>query len=93
MKILVSSKTLSIKLSEFNFESDYITAIRGESGYICLDSTKKTIEVMCEILKFSPRIKQENRRWDWVKQLVSNVDEQPIVLDITENAVIIIFQY
>ena len=93
MKILISSKYLATKLAEFDFETDTILAIRGEGSNLYLDGNKKTVEIWCDILEFNPRIKQENRRWDWVKKLVDSVDEQPITLQITENIINVIFQY
>ena len=93
MKILLSSTTLANKLKEFDFKSDSIWAVRCEDGKMYLDSNVKTVVISCEILEFKARIKQDNRRWDFIKDLVTNVNEQPIVLNITEDLVNVIFSY
>ena len=93
MKILISSKQLAVDLAKIDFENETVIQVRGEGSNLVINTDKQTIETWCEMLRFEPRVKLENRRWDWVKSLVSNVEEQPIVLDIHENVVNVIFQY
>lgn len=93
MKILISSKVLSDNLDKINFEDEYVIQVRGEGSKFIINTNSQTIEICCEILRFSPRVKQNNRRWDWVANLVDKVDEQPIVLDIYENVINVVFQY
>ena len=93
MKIIVSSKQLAVKLNEFDFENDSIQAVRAENSNLYLDSQKKTVEIWCEIYEFRARIIQENVRWDWIRNLVNKVDEQPVVLKISMNLVNVIFHY
>ncbi len=93
MKIIVSSKQLAVQLNEFDFKNDSIQAVRAENSKLFLDSQKKTVEIWCEISEFRARIVQESVKWDYIKNLVNQVDEQPIVLEITKNFVSVIFQY
>jgi len=93
MKILISSKQLAIDLAKIDFDNETVMQVRGEGSNLVINTDKQTIEIWCEMLQFEPRVKQENRRWDWVKSLVSRVEEQPIVLDIHENVVNVIFKY
>ena len=93
MKIIVSSKQLAVKLNEFDFENDSIQAVRAEKSNLYLDSQKKTVEIWCEITEFRARVVQEGVRWDWLKNLVNKVDEQPVVLEITKDCVKVIFHY
>ena len=32
-------------------------------------------------------------RWDWVEQLLSKIEEQPVVLEISQKSVKVIFEY
>lgn len=48
---------------------------------------------MDKIIEFEPIIIQENRRWDWVKNTMEGVSEQPVVLFIFENNITVIFNY
>ena len=93
MKVLLSSKLLASELAKIDFENEQVFQVRGEGSNLIINTDKQTLELWVEMLKFEPRVKQENRRWDWVKKLVSCADEQPIVLDIHENVVNVIFQY
>ena len=93
MRILISSKQLATELNKINFEEEDVFQVRGEGSDLIICTNKQNIEIQCEILEFEPRILQEDRRWDWVKNLVNAIDEQPIVLDIHENAINVIFHY
>lgn len=94
MNILISSKYLSSVLKKINFNEDNVQYILGGSYEISFVTTVKTIDVSCIIISdFTPRIKQAERRWDWIKKLVSNVNDQPIVLNISENNVKVSFDY
>lgn len=93
MKVLLSSKLLASELAKIDFENEQVFQVRGEGSNLIINTDKQTLELSVEMLQFEPRVKQENKRWDWVKKLVSCADEQPIVLDIHENVVNVIFQY
>ena len=80
MKILVSSTRLFDVLSEFDFKSDSIKQVRAENGCIYLDSNTKTINLYCDIFNFKARVDQNGRRWDWIKKIVSKMEDQPIVV-------------
>ena len=92
MKILISSKHLASQLNKIDFDLDCVVQVGGIKNFE-INTNKQTIKIPCEILIPSIYIKQDNRRWDWVKSLLNKVDEQPIVLQITENIVNVIFQY
>lgn len=48
-----------------------------------------------ELDKFYGKAKmcQDNRRWDWLKKLVNQVEDQPLVLDLSDYSLEAIFQY
>lgn len=95
IKILISAKYLAKKLNDIDFETEYVTEVAlGSKQNLIIKTTKKILDIPVEVLEFSAfGLRQENRRWDWVKKLVSQVDEQPIVLQITEGMAEIKFQY
>jgi len=93
MKIIVSTKQLAAKLNEFDFENDLIQAVRGENSNLYLDSQQKTVEIWCEIIQFKARVEQGGARWDWLRDLMNNVDEQPVMVIFTNNHIQVIFNY
>jgi hypothetical protein len=94
MKILVSSKGLAFALKQVQFKNgEYIKSAALKGTDLILSTENKDISIMVEPLIYSNFCPQLERRWDWVKDLVSKVDEQPIVLNITEGGVEVIFQY
>lgn len=93
MKILISSKQLAAELVKIDFGNETVMQVRGEGSNLVINTDKQTIEMWCEMLQFEPRVRQENVRWDWVKRLVNVVEDQPIVLDIRENIVSVIFHF
>lgn len=94
MKTVVSSKQLATNLSLIDFDSDHVVEVGADENELIIDTAEgTTVRIGCEISQRTLIIKQENRRWDWVKRLVDNVEEQPIVLDISENVVNVLFQY
>lgn len=93
MKVIVSSKNLYKRLSEIDFNKESIYNVVLEDNVLRINANTKSVEIYCEIVTFKASIKQENRRWDWVKELCSKVEEQPITLHISENVVNVIFQY
>ena len=99
MKILVSSKALAKKLSEIDFDNDRVyNVVLNSIGNttICelsVNTNTKTVKVMVEVIVFQAAVKQDSRRWDWVKDLLTKIDEQPIVLEIKESVINVILQY
>ena len=93
MKILISSKKLATGLKDIDFSSEAVFQVRGESSKIIISTEKQSVEIDCDILQFNPRIRQVGRRWDWVRNLVNSVEEQPLTLEIKESVVNVIFQY
>ncbi len=95
MKILVSSKHLYEKLSEIDFYSDKVVSASVSERVFTITTSTKQIYLHSEPIAFvrDKYIRQESRRWDFVKKLVDSVGEQPIVLEIYEGVTNVIFQY
>lgn len=93
MKIVISSKHLSLQLKLIDFDKDSIESIHIKREAIWLRSEHKSIELRGKCYFRQEKIVQEDSRWDWVKKLVDEVEEQPIVLDVRKNKVSVIFDY
>lgn len=102
MKILISSKYLAAELNKLGVNDFYIhrvslhgselkliTLVYDDEGYPQTNSITLIVHNASE----SGTIIQDNRQWSWVRKLVNQVDEQPLILEITEHAVNVIFQY
>lgn len=103
MKILISSKQLASDLNQINFQNDTVIGaytmsnILNKSTFLVLITHHGHIMIGCQILQSSYGsdniLYQTDRRWDWVKKLVDAVKDQPIVLDIKETSVNVMFSY
>jgi len=93
MKILLSSKLLASKLKEIDFEKERIERVVLNDGELTLIAQTTSVKFHVHILEFKSSVRQDSVMWDWVRSLVDSVDDQPIVLQIFENSVNVIFQY
>ena len=93
MKILISSKVLANTLNQFDLKNESIEYIVLDRNNIYFHGVFKVVKSECEIIVFTGLAKQDGRRWDWVKELLNKVDEQPIVLVISEQKIDVIFQF
>jgi hypothetical protein len=94
MKILLSSKSLAICLNKLDLELSPMVRIVTDGDTLTFITGSQSSDLFgIHICGWVPMIKQHDRRWDWIKELVQKVSEQPIVLDIREEKVDVIFQY
>jgi hypothetical protein len=101
MKLLISTKVLHNGLDSFGEgirTIDQAVIDQRPSGVfyfvLCSATPFHRYDFECESLdKQCQQIYMEGRRWDWVLDLMGNVDEQPVVLDIHPKCVNVIFQY
>jgi hypothetical protein len=97
MKVLVSSKVLAEKLKPINFDIQDVrhVGLTMHTGFVAelFLIADKSICIEVHVIEYGEAVKQTSRRWDWVRELVSSVQDQPIVLHITEHCVNVIFQY
>ena len=99
MKILVSSKALANKLSRIDFANDSVFNVvlnpvgNTTSCELSINTNTQSIKIVVESIKFQAAVNQEHRNWKWVMKLLSSVEEQPVVLEISEHVVNVIFQY
>jgi hypothetical protein len=93
MKIVISSKYLASNLSLIDFEKETVQNLVLLSCNLTLNTEHQSITMSVETSGYNCTMNQHDRRWDWVKKLVIKVEEQPIVLEITENILNVVFQY
>jgi len=94
MKIILSAKYLAQQLSKFNFDLEDIHTAQYKDNLLYLVNRTKTIEINCEILVGDESIiGQHGARWDAVKNLVNQIDEQPIIIHLRNDNCEIILQY
>jgi hypothetical protein len=98
-RFLCSSIHLANKLREIQFEdgeSVLFVSKKISEDVLLIETDCRDINVF---VSFSPfvesgiKINQTDRRWDWVKDLLCKVDDQPILIEINEQIVNVIFQY
>lgn len=101
MKFLVSSKVMGSTLNGIDLETNCISRVLIDKDKVTFFiGTDNVAEIWIEpvvgdrkLFEQPVLIEQDNRRWDWVKQLMNRVPDQPIVMEISERIVNIIFQY
>ena len=103
MKILVSSNALAKKLSEINFDNDSVCDVTinpdkrivgvSTSCELSINTNKQSVKIMVECLEFKALVKQGNREWRYIKDLLSDVPDQPVILLIYKGCTSVMFQY
>jgi hypothetical protein len=94
MKIIVSSKHLQEQLSKIDFDMEDIKGITFVKGGFNFSTMNSYGFVRGEIqYNYRSEMRQELNRWDLILKLVSQIDDQPITLDIHEFKVEVIFNF
>jgi hypothetical protein len=95
MKILVSSKSLYAALKRIDFdggeEVQFISLT--EDRKLMINTNIRTIELPVEILSYASAVSQSDVRWDWLRETLRRIEEQPVIVEIKRNIVNLIFQY
>ncbi len=93
MKILVSSRCLATCMGKIDFEGgEYITSIKLNNDELIFFTENKSVSLIVFVI-ISGDVSVRCHRWDWVKRLVTKIEEQPILLDINNDFCNVIFQY
>jgi hypothetical protein len=94
MKILISSKELASNLNKIHFGKDRVKAVGAIANHFIIKTQEKTFDILLNnVIETGKMTDQSRCRWDWIRDLVNKVSEQPIVLEITKNRVDVIFQF
>ena len=98
MKIIISSNRLRNELSKIDFGCDNVINVSSKNNllterYIRLNTLHQSIIIFCKIDLVNEEFDQKDARWDWVDRLVNQIDDQPIVLDISNNNIRVSVNY
>ena len=92
IRIIVSSKHLANQLNELNTDEIYRVDVDGDNC-IAISTATQSVDIHCVVDSIDKRLYPEGRRWDWLRKLVNQVDEQPIILEISEVSLKVYFVY
>lgn len=94
MNFLVSSKSLAVGLNKIALNNgDFITGMAANGKEIIFYSKETSVSIMVEPLENDKMWPVRDHRWDWVRDLMNSVSEQPVVITITPLNVNVTFQY
>ena len=94
MTFMVSSTSMAACLNNFHFEDgDFITNIAENGNEIIFYGKTTSASVIVEPMENDRLWPMQDHRWDWVKELLNLVSEQPVIITITPINVNVIFQY
>jgi hypothetical protein len=93
MKIVISSKELASKLNEIDFEEEYVIRVNSEMNRIIIKTKDNNYNIDCVVSESNTCVNQFNNNWNWLKKLVNDIDEQPIVLELFDHILNIIISY
>ncbi len=94
MKTIISSKYLARELKKIRFASgEYVCEVEIKDKLFSIITNIKTIELDAEYSEDCEKLNQSGARWDWVRDLVVKVDEQPIILLMYSKRVTIVLNY
>lgn len=96
MRIVISSKYLAAKLKVINFKTAFVWNVKITNNQLVLFFETGTITIdinSCSDLIGGDFKMCSNKRWDWLYDIVSKIDDIPIVLDINHNKLNLIIEF
>jgi hypothetical protein len=93
MKIIVSSKSMYNCLKGIYFDNESVISVYLNRNELIFYTSKRSVSLLVESSEQMALYNQADRRWDWVCELLKSVGEQPIVMEITDKKLDVIFQY
>lgn len=95
VKIVVSSKDLAYHLSHIDFNGgEYVEFADLADGVLTITTSQRAIRLRVASSQIQPVLfKQGDARWDWARDMLNGIDEQPIVLELRDNCIRIIVTY
>ncbi len=93
MKILTSSNQIAIALSNIDFDIESVQSVYLEGNQFFIETNKGRDSTFVEVIEREEKVIQVDRPWEHVRELLTKAQEQPIVLQIGEKCVSVIFQY
>lgn len=92
----MSSAMLSQLLRKLREAEEYerVDVSRVDFSYGKMTIFGKSLKVQCEVeAKGAETLAQEEVNWNWVFDLVSSIQDQPIVIEVTQNHIRISVDY
>jgi hypothetical protein len=97
MEFIVSSKNLATVLSRIDFENDNVNSVSYDllTSTLTIKTNLTSVDMKVTMLDrpIITVMNQSNRRWDWLRKLCMSVEEQPIIIRISEMTLKITFEY
>lgn len=94
MRFICSSKSLGNKLKAFFHNDSRVETISYHNKTLTIVGPKEFFNLDVEGKPWEiDALNQSGRRWDWVRDTLLQVDDQPVVLDVSEKIINVIFQY
>ncbi len=95
VKIVVSSKDLAYHLSHIDFNGgEYIEDVRMTADVLEITTSNQFIKLQVNTSHTGRTIFDcRDARWDWARDMLNGIDEQPIVLELRDNCIRIIVTY
>lgn len=91
IRFIASSLAMRKKLNRLDDRVDQITV---DGHTLTLTAGKFSVYLDVEArLHEKITLNQASRRWDWVKQLMNQIDDQPLTFNVTESSLDIMFTY
>lgn len=93
IRMLINSNYLFKRLTRIDFDEEIVRYAELNDGIVNLITDKQKIEVQGTVTGFTNNsIRQEDRNWKDVRDVVASAPEQPIVIEIRESTINLIFQ-
>ncbi len=92
-RITTTVKLLLSKLEQFDLDKDPIQSLSIDPWGVYLHSTGVSEKIFPLSADVNQHIEQTNARWDFVKETLSSVEDQPVVLGFIKNRVSLTFHY
>lgn len=91
MKVLISTANLARQLAKIKFDEEHVSHCKIEEETLTLYTQTSAIEIACVAPVEIDFLWQNDRRWDWIFEIVNRVEDYPAVLEIDERSVHLIF--
>jgi hypothetical protein len=93
MRIVISSKYLASQLKVVNLETAFVAKITDNKLILFFETGTIDININSCSNSMGGDFMQQNKRWDWLYDIVSKIEDIPIVLDINQNKLNLIIEF
>lgn len=96
VKFIISSGYLKNKLKDANFRINPVEIISFQDEYMSLNCYNNIEISFIQIYPYQHEIKrfyQHKVRWDFLQKIINQIDEQPIIISVSEAELNIILSF